>query len=169
MTRLIPTSLLVCTLLIGSGCQTLESLTALDSHQQPNCLLPASLLKDLVEEEQRFLTSDNTLRKQMLQDVKDKPARLVNLLSSITTDRSAKEQALSIYAQLPLLPNQSCSSDRYLYLRFRQAQANLQMLDELAALNRQLNAANTTISEQQRQIDALTQLEQAITRQREEH
>lgn len=164
----------VCLMLTLSACQTQSILTD-STEPAPNCLLPGDLLAQLIEEQQQYVTSTEEERRAMLAAVEDHPARRINLLSSPDNDRAANQAAIDAYRQLPLLPSMSCSSDRYLYLRLRQAQSQLQLLDQATQLRRQLETAETRLQEQQRlissqrdKINALTQLEQAITRQREE-
>ena len=86
----------------------------------------------------------------------------------MTHNKAALKQSLLLFKQLPLLPNKSCTADRYLYLKFRHTQVYLSLMDEKDVITARLNTAKLTIEKQQQQIDALTQIEQAITRQREE-
>ncbi|WP_343801268.1 hypothetical protein [Marinobacterium maritimum] len=56
----------------------------------------------------------------------------------------------------------SCSSSQYIEVRTRQLQLQLDLLEQRQTLEQQ-------VDELQRQVDALTDLERQITRQREEH
>lgn len=154
-------------ILLG-GCNQLSMLNNQSGSSIARCLLPEKAVQQLLEDEHQYINANKTQRLQMLSGVKNNPARLANLLSSVGNDQASLEKALQLFNQLPLLPNGSCTVDRYLYLRLRQTQAHLTTIEELNVLTSHLNTAKLTIETQQQQIDALTQIEQAITRQREE-
>ncbi|MGY8870408.1 MAG: hypothetical protein ACKVJE_08220 [Pseudomonadales bacterium] len=159
--------LLTLSLLFLGGCHPLPNLIQQTQSPQPNCFLPEAALSQFLEDEHQFITSNTAQQKLMLEASKGSPERQANILS-ITRSKETLEQSLPLFAQIPLLPNKSCTADRYLYLRFRHVQANLAAIEEKDFVTARLNTAKLTIEKQQQQIDALTQIEQAITRQREE-
>ncbi|BBB30533.1 hypothetical protein [Neptunomonas japonica] len=159
--------LLTFSLLFLGGCHPLTKLAQPTQAPQPNCFLPETALNQFLEDEHQFITANTAQQKLILDASKDSLERQANILS-ITRNKATLEQSLPLFAQIPLLPNKSCTADRYLYLRFRQVQANLAALEEKDFITARLNTAKLTIEKQQQQIDALTQIEQAITRQREE-
>lgn len=154
-------------LLLG-GCQSVPNLQKLTEVLPANCFLPEKSVSQFLEDQHIYSTADSATRKKMLNATKDSPERLANLLSTPGNDQASLEKSLTLFNQLPLLPNESCTADRYLYLRLRQTQAHLTVIEELRSVTAQLDIAKGTIETQQQQIDALTQIEQAITRQREE-
>jgi hypothetical protein len=155
-------------LLFLGGCQPLPKFIQPTLAPEPNCLLPETALNQFLEDEHQFITADIAHQKLILDSTKDSLARRANILSIMRDNKASLEQSLPLFKQLPLLPNQSCTSDRYLYLRFRHTQVYLSLMDEKDVITTRLNTATLTIEKQQQQIDALTQIEQAITRQREE-
>lgn len=155
-------------LLFLGGCQPLPKLIPPIQAPQPNCFLPEAALGQFLEDEHRFITSNTTQQQLILDSTQDSPERLANILSSASNDKAALEKSLPLFKQIPLLPNKSCIADRYLYLRFRHTQANLAAIEERSFIIARLNTAKLTIEKQQQQIDALTQIEHAISRQREE-
>ncbi|WP_293267163.1 hypothetical protein [Neptunomonas sp.] len=150
------------------GCQPLPKMVPLTEKPLPNCFLTEEALSIFLEDEHQYMMSNAAQRKQILLSVKASPERLANILSNERNNKTALEKSLPLFNQLPLLPNKSCTADRYLYLRFRHAQANLAAIEDKSAISARLNTAKLTIEKQQQQIDALTQIEHAITRQREE-
>jgi hypothetical protein len=152
-----------------SGCQQFPIRDKLAVPFQPNCFLSDKALSQFLEDEHLYIMSDAAQQKKMQIDISDSSARLANLLSSTGNNKISLEKSLLLFKELPLLPKKACPADRYLYLRFRQTQAHLTMIEELTAISSQLNSAEKTIETQQQQIDALTQIEPAITRQREEN
>ena len=155
-------------LLFLGGCQPLPKLVRPTLASQPNCLLPETALNQFLEDEHQFITANKAHQKLILASTKDSLERRVNILSIMRHNKAALEQSLLLFKQLPLLPNKSCTADRYLYLKFRRTQVYLGLMDEKDVITARLNTAKLTIEKQQQQIDALTQIEQAITRQREE-
>ncbi len=154
--------------LLLSGCQSIPNLQKPIGTLLPNCLLPEAAVKQFLEDEHLYMTANSEQRMQMLKGTKSSPERLANLLSSPGNEKASLEKSLLLFNELPLLPNESCLADRYLYLRLRQTQAHLSIIEELHSVKARLNTAKVTIEIQQQQIDALTQIEQSITRQREE-
>ena len=154
-------------LLLG-GCQSLPTLPKPAEALPANCFLPEEAVSQFLEDEHLYITADPAQRKQMLSNTKKSPERLANLLSCPGNDQASLEKSLILFNQLQLLANESCTADRYLYLRLRQTQAHLSIIEELHSVTTRLNTAKVTIETQQQQIDALTQIEQVITRQREE-
>lgn len=152
--------------LVLAGCQPLPVLNT--GTAEPNCFLPEAAVSQFLEDEHLYMTANPTQQKQILRDVKGTSERLANLLSSTGNDQTSLKKSLSLFNQLPLLPNKLCVADRYLYLRLRHTQAQLRIIEELNVATTRLNTAKVTIETQQQQIDALTQIEQAITRQRED-
>ena len=151
-----------------SGCQSLPSPQKPTDAVPANCFLPNEAVSQFLEDEHSYITADPAERKQILNDAEESPERLANLLSCPGNDQASLEKSLLLFNKLQLLPNESCTADRYLYLRLRQTQAHLNIIEELRSVTTRLNTAKVTIETQQQQIDALTQIEQAITRQREE-
>ncbi|WP_143773543.1 hypothetical protein [Neptunomonas antarctica] len=163
------TILFIAPLIFLSGCQQFPIRDKLAVPFNPNCFVSDNALSQFLEDEHLYIMSDATQQKKMLIDISGSSARLANLLSSTGNNKVSLEKSLLLFKQLPLLPKKVCTADRYLYLRFRQTQAHLSIIEELKTISSQLNSAEQTIEKQQQQINALTQIEPAITRQREEH
>lgn len=129
------------------------------------CLIDNNQLPDWLKYEHRFISSTLNDKQQLLIDAEARqPNTLYPLLLS-TPGQSPQHvaRALETLTALQLQPDGvNCRADQYLQLRLRQLQQQLNTLQQL----QQLELDN---QELKRQVDALTDLEQQITRQREEH
>lgn len=159
--------LLLMTLAGLQGCQFNPSINGqLDTAE---CYLPDTQLVQFLDDEHRFINADQATRKALIQSVQNNPPRLINLYSIAGNSAHFHTEAQQLFQNLPLLPDARCPSDRYLYLRFRQSQANLRQLNEMDSAKAQLVVEQKRSAKLQSQIDELTRIEHAITRQREEH
>lgn len=159
--------LLLMTLVGLQGCQLNPANTG--QHDTAECYLPETQLVQFLDDEHRFINADQAARKAMLRSVQNSPPRLINLYSITGSSAHLHTEAQQLFKQLPLLPDARCPADRYLYLRFRQSQANLRQLNEMDSAKAQLVVEQKRSAKLQSQIDELTRIEHAITRQREEH
>jgi|SRR5690554_5954469 len=151
-----------------AGCQqTLPLIPGLsaDSKMSQKCHIDNNQLLDWLKYEHRFISSTLGDKQQLLIDAEARqPDTLYPLLLS-TPGQSSRQvaRAQEMLSQLPLSAAESaCHADRYLQLRMRQLQQQLNTLQQL----QDLELGN---QELKRQVDALTDLEQQITRQRKEH
>lgn len=160
-------TLLLVTLGLLQGCQLDPTRNAGETGAQ--CYLPDTALAQFLTDEHQFINAESAERKALLDAVKNSPSRQINLYSIVGNSERIQTEAQQLFKQLPLLPDARCPSDRYLYLRFRQTQANLRQLNELDAAKAQLVVEQKRSAKLQSQIDELTRIEHAITRQREEH
>jgi hypothetical protein len=152
-----------------SGCQLVKPKAASETPSSNECFIEAESLYQFLDDEHTYILADRSQKQAMIKGLENEPARQANLYSSDTTNPVYLRKALGLYKQLPLLPSKSCYADRYLYLRFRHAQANLKQLEAKEVVSKQYINAKKATEKLQEQIDALTEIEQAITRQREEH
>ncbi|UTW12486.1 hypothetical protein [Marinobacterium rhizophilum] len=157
-----PRNLLIMPLLLGLlGCQVPGALQT-PSHG-PACYVSNAALADLLVRQQHYLGSRESARRQQLaQVVKSNDKALEALL--LTSPLASAEQfsrGSSLLASLPLYPDAECTADRYLYLHQRQLEPRQQ---QRSLIQQQ----NTQIDELKRKIEALTDLEQEITRQRKD-
>jgi hypothetical protein len=168
---LIKYSLAFTSLALFTGCATLSdpAKEPVEQAQQAGCFVKENDLHVFLDDEHTFILADKQQKKALIEAFKHDTARQANLLSSEISNKTALRSALGLFKQLPLLPSKTCYADRYLYLRFRQTQANLRQLESKDVVNARYADAKKTIAKLQEQIDALTEIEQAITRQREEH
>lgn len=134
---------------------------------EPACFLDNDVLYQLMADEHLFITLSETDQKLMLETIQE-PTRLANLLSISGSDKAALSKAKELFTQVSLFPESHCPSDQYLYLRFRHAQANLAALNKLGSTQQAVQERDRTIETLRQQIEALTQIEPAISRQREE-
>jgi len=147
-----------------AGCQSILPLATTPATEQP-CLIDNNQLRDWLKYEHRFISSTLNDKQQLLIDAEARqPTTLYPLLLS-TPGQSPQHvaRALDILAaQRSPNAGADCSADQYLQLRMRQLQQQLNTLQQLQTLE----LGN---QELKRQVDALTDLERQITRQREEH
>jgi len=147
-----------------AGCQPiLPQVSGFGGEQQ--CLIDNDQLQVWLKYEHRFISSTLNDKQQLLIDAEARqPTTLYPLLLS-TPGQSPQHvaRALDILTEQPLpSADADCNADQYLQLRMRQLQQQLNTLQQL----RTLELGN---QELKRQVDALTDLERQITRQREEH
>ena len=153
-----------------AGCATLSNpLEAVYPTPQSDCFVQENDLHVFIDDEHTFILADKLQKKALIEAFNNDTARQANLLSSQISNKTSLRAALGLFKQLPLLPSKTCYADRYLYLRFRQTQANLRQLESKDVVSARYAEAKKSIAKLQKQIDALTEIEQAITRQREEH
>jgi len=127
------------------------------------CPVDDHQLLDWLKYEHRFISSTLSDKQQLLIDAEARqPDTLYPLLLS-TPGQSPQHVARALELLADRQPADSrCKADQYLQLRLRQLQQQLDTRQQL----RQLELEN---QELKRQVDALTDLERQITRQREEH
>ena len=155
-------------LLLLSGCQQTLSLpagftSARDVAQE--CHIDNDQLGEWLKYEHRFISSTLTDKQELLIDAEARQQNTLYFLLLSTPGQSAQHvaRALERLAELQTQPaGIHCDADQYLQLRIRQLQQQLNTQQQL----QQLELDN---QELKRQVDALTDLERQITRQREEH
>ena len=128
-----------------------------------DCPVDDGQLLDWLKYEHRFISSTLSDKQQLLIDAEARqPDTLYPLLLS-TPGQSPQHAARALELLSARQPADSgCTAEQYLQLRLRQLQQQLDTQQQL----RQLELDN---QELKRQVDALTDLERQITRQREEH
>ncbi len=159
-----PRNLLIAPLLLGLlGCQTTGALHKTPSDHGPACYVSNAALADLLIQQQRYLGSGQQARRQQLAQVVKSNDRALEamLLTSPPANAEQFSRGSSLLASLPLYPNADCTADRYLHLHQRQ----LELRQQQHSLIQQ---QNDQIDELKRKIEALTDLEQEITRQRKD-
>lgn len=128
-----------------------------------DCPVDDQQLLDWLKYEHRFISSTLSEKQQLLIDAEERqPNTLYPLLLS-TPGQSPQHAARALELLAARKPaDLGCKAEQYLQLRLRQLQQQLDTRQQL----RQLQLDN---QELKRQVDALTDLERQITRQREEH
>lgn len=157
--------LLICTLMIFlAGCQALPPRWSLPAgDDRATCRFDDAQLAEWLRVEHRYVSSTLDGKRQLLVDAERRQQTVLHALLLSTPGQSPEQlrrahEVLSQYRTAPA----HCSYSRYLDLRLRQLQRQLELLDQRQTLQQQ-------VEELQRQVDALTDLERQITRQREEH
>ncbi|NVK43972.1 MAG: hypothetical protein HWE39_22245 [Oceanospirillaceae bacterium] len=163
-------SLLLLSLVSGLlGCGTKLSLTAPETtdstvSEGPACYVSGDSLAHLLRLEHRYLLADSDeQRTRQLMEARqshDKALEGLLLTSPVSSEADATRGA-ELLRSLPLYPDDRCIADRYLFLHLSQVQRELSSRTEL-------KAREDEISELKRKIEALTDLEQQITRQRKD-
>ncbi|WP_181737852.1 hypothetical protein [Marinobacterium marinum] len=153
-------------MMLLSGCQLLErpvSHTPDNSEEQlhPCADENAQVIKWL-DYEHRYISSTLDEKRKLLIEAEKRQQTTLHalLLSAPGQSPEQLKRALEYLSTLKISP--SCSAGQYVQVRTRQLQLQLNLLDQQYTLERQ-------VDELQRQVDALTDLERQITRQREEH
>lgn len=159
-------ALFAITILAGCLPQTLlpsDTASASTSGADQDCSTDNQRLLEWLKYEHRFISSTLTEKQQLLIDAEARqPGTLYPLLLS-TPGQSPQHAARALELLATRQPSENgCKADLYLQLRLRQLQQLLETRQQL----RQLKLDN---QELKRQVDALTDLERQITRQREEH
>jgi len=155
-------------LLLLAGCQPIlpsgsnaESVTSMTQQ----CHIDNDQLLGWLKYEHRFISSTLNDKQQLLIDAEARQPKTLYPLLLSTPGQSPQHvgRAQAMLNALQLRPaGVNCRADQYLQLRLRQLQQQLNTLQQL----QQLELDN---QELKRQVDALTDLERQITRQREEH
>lgn len=163
------TSLLVLVAALVSGCDfnVKDVLPASDSSdtastEAPDCYIGKVRLSGLLVQERTYLSVDKKSRNKMLKaSIKAKDYAQSALLRS-QPDATIAELRLAIddYKKQPVRPRLQCPGDRYIVLR--QRQADLQLLQK-----QRVGKVIQENSELRTQIEALTQIEQELSRERE--
>jgi hypothetical protein len=152
------------------GCQIPATLQPGAQAAGPACYVSNDALTDLLRQQYQFLNSgDQARRQQLAQAINSKDKALEAML--LTSPASSAEQfsrGNTLLASLPLYPDQNCVADRYLYLQHKQYGQRQKQQQQLQQQLQQLQAQDAQIIELKRKIEALTDLEQEITRQRKD-
>lgn len=148
-----------------TGCEFQRQLKEI-YEESPNvvtgCHIGTDRLSGLLYQERNFLSATAGKRTTMLKQAiraKDHPQTAL-LLSQPDASISNLQKSLQYFGQQGINPTRDCPGDRYLLLRFVQAK---RMLD-VTHLHGQLQKEN---QELRKKIEALTQIEQEISRDRE--
>ena len=148
-----------------TGCQLLERVGS-DMHasaREQGCLIDDEQVIEWLNLEHRYISSTLDTKRKLLVDAEQRQQTILHALLLSTPGQSA-EQLERAYEFLTRIQTDDpgCSYSRYLSVRTRQLQQQLE-------LQQQRDAYAAQVDELQRQVDALTDLERQITRQREEH
>ncbi len=159
--------LLLCTLMmLLAGCQLLERSVLRPAHDNPDqtqhCEINNAQVIEWLNYEHRYISSTLDQKRQLLIDAERRQQRTLHALL-LSTPGQSPEQLRRAFEYLNTLDTSSpCRASQYIEVRKRQLQLQLELLDQRQMLEQQ-------VDELQRQVDALTDLERQITRQREEH
>ncbi|WP_379907701.1 hypothetical protein [Marinobacterium aestuariivivens] len=154
-------------LLLGLlGCQTTGDLIPLTTTggSGPACYVDDDQLTELLDQQYRYQQAGgNNPRLQQLAAARQNGNKALEglLLTSPASSPEQVTRGAALLGSLPLYPDAHCMADRYLYL-------HLGLVRQGLGRQTQLNAKNTEIVELKRKIEALTDLEQQITRQRKD-
>lgn len=160
--------LLLCTfIMLLSGCQLLERTelrpAGTDTEPpDPACDIDDTQVIEWLSFEHRYISSTLEEKRKLLIDAERGQKRTLHALLLSTPGQSPEQLRRALEYLSTLDTGSSCSSSRYVAVRARQLQLQLDLLDQHKALEQR-------VDELQRQVDALTDLERQITRQREEH
>ncbi len=159
--------LLLCTLMmLLAGCQLLERSVLRPSgssgDQTQSCDIDDAQVIEWLNYEHRYISSTLDVKRKLLIDAESRQQIILHALLLSTPGQSPEQLKRALEYLSTLDTSSSCSSSRYIEVRSRQLQLQLDLLDQRQALEQQTE-------ELQRQVDALTDLERQITRQREEH
>ncbi|MBR9830293.1 MAG: hypothetical protein GYB41_16940 [Oceanospirillales bacterium] len=143
--------------------QTLPDVPRTAAMPTPACTFDEQHLSEWLRFEHRYISSTLEDKRKLLIDAERRQQTILHALLISTPGQSPEQlkRAHELLIQLNTGPA-SCSTSQYLYLRTRQLQLQLEQLE-------QLDTQTLKVDELQRQVDALTDLERQITRQREEH
>ncbi|GAA0681856.1 hypothetical protein GCM10009104_03250 [Marinobacterium maritimum] len=159
--------LLLCTLMmLLAGCQLLERSVlrpaASDNVQTRACDIDDAQVIEWLNYEHRYISSTLEQKRKLLIDAERRQQRTLHALLLSTPGQSPEQLRRALEYLSTLGTRSSCSSSQYIEVRTRQLQLQLDLLEQRQTLEQQ-------VDELQRQVDALTDLERQITRQREEH
>lgn len=154
-------SLLILSILLIQGCQLQPLQQVKLSEPEAACRIDNQRLYRLQQTESRFL-SEPEKRSSILQKAfkRKDPALLALLLSTPLASKDQLQQAKRHFNKLKVIPQEACPGDSYLHSRNKLATSLLWMRakhDQLIDQNRAL----------QIKIDALTEIESDLTKQRE--
>ena len=148
-----------------TGCEFQRQLKEI-YEETPNvvtgCHIGDERLSGLLYQERNFLSAKASQRSTMLNQAisaGDHPQTAL-LLSQPSASASDLQKSLQYFSKQGINPTRDCPGDRYLLLRFAQAKL---MLD----LNQQRGQLQQENQELRKKIEALTQIEQEISRDRE--
>ncbi len=159
--------LLLCTLmLLLAGCQLLENavpqLASDTNDQAQHCDIDDAQVIKWLNYEHRYISSTLEQKRKLLVDAERRQQRTLHALL-LSTPGQSPEQLRRAFEYLSTVDTSASSrASRYIEVRTRQLQLQLDLLDQRQTLEQR-------VDELQRQVDALTDLERQITRQREEH
>ncbi|GAA0786931.1 hypothetical protein [Marinobacterium sediminicola] len=146
-----------------AGCQLLDKVALHPTGDgSQTCDIDDAQVIEWLNFEHRYVSSTLDTKRRLLIDAEKRQQRILHALLLSTPGQSQEQlkRALEYLSTVDL--NSSCTASQYIRLRTRQLQLQLGLLDQNQSLKQQVN-------ELQRQVDALTDLERQITRQREEH
>lgn len=148
-----------------TGCEFQQQLKEM-YEETPNvvtgCHIGDARLSGLLFQERSYLTANGTLQQEMLHNAikaKDHPQSAL-LLSQPKSSISDLTKSLQYYKQQGTNPSKECPGDRYLLLRHAQTKLLLQ-------INQYSSSLRKENLELRKKIEALTQIEQEISRDRE--
>lgn len=148
-----------------TGCEFQRQLKEIYS-ETPNavtgCHIGDERLSGLLYQERNFLSATASKRTSMLKQAvraEDHPQTAL-LLSQPDASISNLQKSLQYFSQQGINPTRDCPGDRYLLLRFVQAKRMLDVIQQSGQLQKENQ-------ELRKKIEALTQIEQEISRDRE--
>jgi len=150
-------------LLLLGGCTIPFSKTSGIAAEEQSCTISGQQMDDSMQAEHQFLIAGRTERNQLKNRLKQKDDKISLALINAKYSQSIKliDSSIAVLRQQQLFPSDNCRADRYLYLQLRVAQQRQEQLITSAA-------QQGTIQELQHKINALTDLEHQIMRQRED-
>lgn len=152
--------------LLTSGCQLQQQVKEIFAEPKPepelDCFIGRERLSGLLIQEGSYLEATAQTRKTMLTQAMsaDDFAQSALLLSQPASIAADLEKSLQQFRKQALRPSLECPGDRYVMLRYAQAKLLLKEKQQSVHLQRENNALR-------KQIEALTQIEQEISRDRE--
>ncbi|WP_370279356.1 hypothetical protein [Pontibacterium sp.] len=148
-----------------TGCEFQRQLKEI-YEETPNvvtgCHIGDERLSGLLYQERNFLSAKASQRSTMLNQAisaGDHPQTAL-LLSQPSASASDLQKSLQYFSKQGINPTRDCPGDRYLLLRFTQAKLMLE-------INQQRGQLQQENQELRKKIEALTQIEQEISRDRE--
>lgn len=148
-----------------SGCELQQhwrTLVKEPTNTNMGCYINKGRLSGLLQQERSYLTSSNAVRKVVLQralKAEDYPQAAL-LLAQPDAQAAELQQALQYFSKQGTNPSFDCPGDRYLTLRHVQTELLLDISNQQFTLEKENQ-------ELRKQIEALTQIEQEISRDRE--
>lgn len=163
--------LLLCTLfMLLAGCQLLERAGLQPAGNSDSsiksCDIDDAQVIEWLNYEHRYISSTLDEKRKLLIDAEKRQQRILHALLLSTPGQSSEQLKRALEYLNTLKASSSCSYGQYIGLRTRQLQLQLDLQQELLE---QRQTFEQQVDELQRQVDALTDLERQITRQREEH
>ena len=153
---------MVAACLLLPGCQLATQGTQSNTDHKGSCRLNAADLDRMQTIEGRFLSKPEQRSRIMQQAINSKDTALLALLLSTPLSSSEQlQQAKRHFAKLVLYPDPSCPGDRYLDLRNQLATTLMWMRAEQDNLLKENRALQV-------KIDALTQIETDLSKERNE-